>query len=102
MLEFLLRLIRDDTRHISAQGGRQEGAECAGIVVSNGIGGGNIISSVTSFFQQMHSERLKLTGFERVKYFAPVAICGYLSALDRKSTRLNSSHLARSRMPSSA
>ena len=29
-------------------------------------------------------------------------ICGWLSTLDRKSTRLNSSHLARSRMPSSA
>ena len=29
----------------------------------------------------MQSERLKLAGFERVKYFAPVAICGYLSAL---------------------
>ena len=29
----------------------------------------------------MQAERLQLTGFERVKYFAPVAICGYLSAL---------------------
>ena len=29
----------------------------------------------------MQAERLKLAGFERVKYFAPVAICGYLSAL---------------------
>jgi hypothetical protein len=26
-------------------------------------------------------ERLHLAGFERVKYFAPVAICGYLAAL---------------------
>jgi hypothetical protein len=26
-------------------------------------------------------ERLKLAGVERVKYFAPVAICGYLAAL---------------------
>ena len=29
----------------------------------------------------MQAERLQLAGFERVKYFAPVAICGYLSAL---------------------
>lgn len=29
----------------------------------------------------MQAERLKLAGFERVKYFAPVAICGYLAAL---------------------
>jgi hypothetical protein len=29
----------------------------------------------------MQAERLHLAGFERVKYFAPVAICGYLAAL---------------------
>ncbi len=29
----------------------------------------------------MQAERLQLAGFESVKYFAPVAICGYLSAL---------------------
>jgi hypothetical protein len=29
----------------------------------------------------MRVERLKLAGIERVKYFAPVAICGYLAAL---------------------
>ena len=28
-----------------------------------------------------HVERLKLAGLERAKYFAPVAICGYLAAL---------------------
>ena len=29
----------------------------------------------------MQAERLHLAGFERMKYFAPVAICGYLAAL---------------------
>lgn len=29
----------------------------------------------------MHAERLQLAGLERAKYFAPVAICGYLAAL---------------------
>jgi len=29
----------------------------------------------------MHAERLQLAGFERAKYFAPVAICGYLAGL---------------------
>ncbi len=29
----------------------------------------------------MHAERLELAGIERAKYFAPVAICGYLAAL---------------------
>jgi len=29
----------------------------------------------------MQPERLKLAGLERVKYFAPVAICGYLAGL---------------------
>jgi len=29
----------------------------------------------------MQAERLHLAGFERVKYFAPVAICGYLAVL---------------------
>jgi hypothetical protein len=32
-------------------------------------------------YPDMQAERLQLVGFERVKYFAPVAICGYLSAL---------------------
>jgi hypothetical protein len=29
----------------------------------------------------MQAERLHLAGFERMKYFAPVAICGYLAGL---------------------
>src|SRR5579862_4288904 len=29
----------------------------------------------------MQAERLHLAGFERMKYFAPVAICAYLAAL---------------------
>ncbi|HVW69877.1 MAG TPA: hypothetical protein VHB68_12940 [Steroidobacteraceae bacterium] len=29
----------------------------------------------------MHAERLQLAGMERAKYFAPVAICGYLAGL---------------------
>lgn len=29
----------------------------------------------------MQAERLQLAGFERMKYFAPVAICAYLAAL---------------------
>ena len=32
----------------------------------------------------------------------PVPLCGECGALDRKSTRLNSSHIQKSRMPSSA
>ena len=41
---------------------------------------------------------IKLTG----NYQYGTVPAGVLPALDRKSTRLNSSHLARSRMPSSA
>ena len=56
--------------------------ECAGALVFPGIGGRKIFSREWgAIFSHMQSERLKLAGFERVKYFAPVAICGYLAAL---------------------
>jgi hypothetical protein len=44
------------------------------VLVPKRIAGRKIIST-------MQAERLHLAGFERMKYFAPVAICGYLAAL---------------------
>ena len=35
-------------------------------------------------------------------FFTAAALCGALAVGDRKSTRLNSSHASKSRMPSSA
>ena len=45
--------------------------------------------------------------FEKAAYLAPVIVAclgavAFLVVLDRKSTRLNSSHIQKSRMPSSA
>ena len=42
------------------------------------------------------------TGQEIIQYYTAYGVKGLLVILDRKSTRLNSSHSAKSRMPSSA
>ena len=49
----------------------------------------------------MHSDGLKLSN-RRFEYTAPSHVLIASGDLDRKSTRLNSSHLRASRMPSSA
>ena len=41
-------------------------------------------------------------GLNGAKYGCGVAQCGACTVIDRKSTRLNSSHIPLSRMPSSA
>jgi len=90
MVQLLPGLVRDDVGH-GFRGNRGKlganipapSVECAGALVFPGIGGRKIFSREwgVAIFSHMQSERLKLAGFERVKYFAPVAICGYLAAL---------------------
>ena len=54
------------------------------------------------FLQAMLSNEVMALAAGQGNAAALMDVKGHVQALDRKSTRLNSSHLARSRMPSSA
>ena len=62
----------------------------------------------TLYFEASSEDDLRKVGFSKDgKFTEPQIILGLLTSLegyplDRKSTRLNSSHITRSRMPSSA
>ena len=59
------------------------------------LGGTNIVAGVIN-------EEMKIIGRGKLKTNCPRAAEAILEDVDRKSTRLNSSHREKSRMPSSA
>ena len=61
-----------------------------------------VIKEIESLGQKAIAIQLNVTDFEKFKEFFDDVQHSIQSQLDRKSTRLNSSHYAISRMPSSA
>ena len=69
--------------------------------------GGNINTAIHLDFMGHHDEALAAANFSTMLFYPPFYVFAtwdafYHARPDRKSTRLNSSHIQKSRMPSSA